>query len=157
MFFKFQDCLTFSAAVPPRVELNAKMQKGLKVKAGVTVLLEADVFGKPMPRVTWKRGDDSLKSAEGQVVSQQRHHFQLEMTEVTKEHTGTYTILAENASGSKTAEIQLSVLGEYFSVSVALLFPVFTFQATTADTHLYCLKSSVIDFTKCNKFLENFI
>lgn len=90
------------------------MQKGFKVKAGTTVLLEAEVFGKPIPRVTWKRGDNSLKSGEGQVITQQRHHFQLEMTGVTKEHTGTYTILAENASGSKTAEVQVDVLGGYF-------------------------------------------
>lgn len=90
------------------------MQKGLKVKAGSTILLEADVFGKPMPRVTWMRDDDRLKSAEGLVITQQRHHFQLEMTSVTKEHTGTYTILAENTSGSKTADIQVNVLGECF-------------------------------------------
>lgn len=101
--------------VPPRVELNARMQKGLKVKAQTTILLEAEVFGKPMPRVTWRRGDDSLKSGEGQVITQQRNHYQLEMTAVTKEHTGTYTITAENASGTKTAEIQVNVLGENFS------------------------------------------
>ena len=98
--------------VPPRVELNARMQKGFKVKAGTTVLLEADVFGKPRPRVTWKRGENSLKSGEGHIITHQRHHFQLEMTAVTKDHTGTYTILAENASGSKTAEVHVSVLGE---------------------------------------------
>lgn len=92
------------------------MQKGFKVKAGSTVLLEAEVFGKPMPRVTWKKGDDSLKSGEGQVITHQRHLFQLEMQAVTKEHTGTYTILAENASGSKTAEVQVNVLGEYLSL-----------------------------------------
>lgn len=90
------------------------MQKGLKVKAGTTIVLEAEVFGKPMPKVTWKRGDDSLKSGEGQVITHQRHHFQLEMAGVTKEHTATYSIVAENASGSKTAEIQVIVLGEYF-------------------------------------------
>lgn len=92
------------------------MQKGIRVKAGTTILLEAEVFGKPMPKVTWKRGDDSLKSGEGHVITQQRHHFQLEMTGVTKEHSGTYTVLAENASGSKTGEISVIILGEYFSV-----------------------------------------
>lgn len=91
------------------------MQKVLKVKAGATVILEADVFGKPMPRVTWKRGDDNLKSGEGQVLTHHRQHFQLEMKDVTKEHTGTYTILAENASGSKSAEIQVNVLGEHLN------------------------------------------
>lgn len=107
--------LIFTYSVPPRVELNARMLKGLKVKAGATILLEAEVFGKPMPRVTWRRGDDSLKSGEGQVITHHRHHFQLELSAVTKEHTGTYTIVAENASGSKTAEIQVDVLGEYES------------------------------------------
>lgn len=75
-------------------------------------MLEAEVFGKPMPRVTWKRGDDNLKSGEGQVITQQRQHFQLQIAGVTKEHTGTYTVLAENASGSKTAEIKVNVLGK---------------------------------------------
>lgn len=99
-------------AVPPRVELSARMQKGFRVKAGTTVQLEAEVFGKPMPRVTWKRGDDSIKSGEGHVITQHRHHFQLELSGVTKQHTGTYTVHAENASGSKTADIQVIVLGE---------------------------------------------
>ena len=98
-------------AVLPRVELNAKMQKGLMVKAGATVLLEAEVFGKPMPKVTWKRGDTSLRSTEGLTISNQRQQFQLEMTSVTKEHSGTYTITAQNASGSKTAEVIVKVLG----------------------------------------------
>lgn len=90
------------------------MQKGLKVKAGATVVLEAEVFGKPMPKVTWKRSGNCLKSGEGQVITHHRHHFQLEMAAVTKEHTGIYTILAENASGSKMVEIEVNVLGEYF-------------------------------------------
>lgn len=96
------------------------MQKGFKVKAGTTILLEAEVFGKPMPKVTWKRDGDSLKSGEGQVITQQRNHFQLEMTAVTKEHIGTYTILAENASGSKTADVQVNVLGEYFHLFMSV-------------------------------------
>lgn len=104
--------LIFSIVVPPRVELDARMQKGVKVKAGATVLLQAEVYGKPMPKVNWRRGDDNLKSGDGQVISHQRHHFQLEMSSVTKEHTGTYAIVAENASGTKTAEIQVVVLGK---------------------------------------------
>ncbi|XP_010785474.1 serine/arginine repetitive matrix protein 2-like [Notothenia coriiceps] len=86
------------------------MEKGVKVKAGSSITLEAQVFGKPMPRVTWKRGDDSLKSSEGQVLTHLRNHFQLDMTSVSKEHTGTYSIVAENASGTKSAEIPVVVL-----------------------------------------------
>lgn len=139
-------------AVPPRLELNAKMQKGLTVKAGAMVLLEAEVFGKPMPKVTWKRGDDSLKSAEGQVISHQRHQFQLEMMGVTKEHTGTYTIHAENASGSKTADIEVKVLGAYshilfYSVDkkcLGFLCNVIPDKDLTFFQHKYRFKSSVM-------------
>uniref|UniRef100_A0A3B3C2U2 Uncharacterized protein n=1 Tax=Oryzias melastigma TaxID=30732 RepID=A0A3B3C2U2_ORYME len=88
---------------------NLKTAYATKKSSGTTIILEADVFGKPMPRVTWKRNDDNLKSGEGQLITQQRHHFQLEIPNVTKEHTGTYTVLAENASGSKTAEIQVNL------------------------------------------------
>lgn len=117
MLFSFTGklCVTkfvcFLEIVPPRIEISPRMQKGFKVKAGTTLLLEAEVFGKPMPKVTWKRGDENLKSCEGQVITHQRHHFQLEMTGVTKENTGTYTILAENASGTKTAQVEVVVLG----------------------------------------------
>lgn len=122
---------SFLNTVPPRVELNTKMQKGFKIKAGTTIILEADVFGKPMPRVTWKRNDDNLKSGEGQLITQQRHHFQLEIPNVTKEHTGTYTVLAENASGSKTAEIQVNVLGEILvGTELKIILLVFSFTLT---------------------------
>lgn len=106
------------------------MEKGLKIKAGTTIVLEADVFGKPMPRVTWKRNDDNLKSGEGQLITQQRHHFQLEISNVTKEHTGTYTVLAENASGSKTAEIQVNVLGEIMVAQFKITLLVFSSTLT---------------------------
>lgn len=99
--------------MPPRVELSAKMEKGVKVKAGSSITLEAQVFGKPMPRVTWKRGDDSLKSGEGQVLTHLRNHYQLDVASVSREHTGTFSIVAENASGSKSAEIPVVVLGQY--------------------------------------------
>lgn len=98
--------------VPPRIELGVKMQKLLPIKAGSCITLEAEVFGKPMPKVTWKRNNESLKSSEKIKMSQKRHLFQMELSGLTKEHTGVYTILAENASGSKTGEIQLTVLGK---------------------------------------------
>lgn len=126
-------CPICSLLVPPRVDLNVRMQKGLKVKAGATVILEAEVFGKPMPRVTWKRDGNSLKSCEGQVITHQRHHFQLEMTAVTKEHTGVYTILAENASGSKTAEIELNILGEYLDLFLKQIFDLTIFECTFSN------------------------
>ena len=98
--------------VPPRIELAVNMQKPLTVKAGANVTLAAEVVGKPMPKVTWKKNDDSLKSSEKRKITQKRHLFLMELTEVTKEQAGIYTILAENASGSKTGDIEIKVLGK---------------------------------------------
>lgn len=100
-------------SVPPRVEIGIPMKRLKPVKAGANVHLEAEVFGKPMPKVTWKRGEEVLRASETLKMSQLRHLFSIELLGVTKEHTGEYTILAENASGSKTGEIKLTVFGKY--------------------------------------------
>lgn len=98
--------------VPPRIELTIQMKKMLPVKAGSDVCLEAEVFGKPMPKVTWSKNGEVLKADKEFKMSQKRHLFCLSLDAVTKLHTGSYGILAVNPSGSTTAEIQLKVLGE---------------------------------------------
>lgn len=98
--------------MPPRIELTIQMKKMLPVKAGSDVCLEAEVYGKPMPKVTWTKDGEVLKADKDFKMSQKRHLFSLSIDAVTKLNTGNYGILAENASGSTTAEIQLKVLGE---------------------------------------------
>lgn len=82
------------------------------VKAGKNVCLEAQVFGKPMPKITWKRNGETLKPSEVLKMSQKRNLCFLELLSITRNETGEYTILAENASGSKSGEIKLTVLGK---------------------------------------------
>uniref|UniRef100_A0A3B3IGX6 Ig-like domain-containing protein n=1 Tax=Oryzias latipes TaxID=8090 RepID=A0A3B3IGX6_ORYLA len=86
--------------------------------------------GQAQATIVVNRNDDNLKSGEGQLITQQRHHFQLEISNVTKEHTGTYTVLAENASGSKTAEIQVNVLGEIMVAQFKITLLVFSSTLT---------------------------
>lgn len=100
--------------VPPRIELSIQMKKMVPKKAGSDICLEAEVFGKPMPKVTWSKDGKVLSMDKDMKMSQKRHLFSLNLTAVTKLHTGVYSILAENASGSKTADIQLTVLGLYY-------------------------------------------
>lgn len=105
-------CLVCLPIVPPRIELSIQMKKMLPVKAGSDVCLEAEIFGKPMPKVTWSKNGELLKADKEFKMSQKRHLFSLSLDAVTKLHSGNYGILAANASGSTTAEIQLKVLGE---------------------------------------------
>lgn len=89
------------------------MKKMAPKKAGSDICLEAEVFGKPMPKVTWSKDGKVLSMDKDMKMSQKRHLFCLNLTAVTKLHTGQYSILAENASGSKTADIELTILGLY--------------------------------------------
>lgn len=88
------------------------MKSLLTVKAGTNVCLEANVFGKPMPAITWKKEGEILKEAEGTKITTKRHLSTVELFSVNRKQTGDYTITAENAAGSKSATIKLKVLGK---------------------------------------------
>lgn len=103
-------------SVPPRIELDLSMQSQLTVKAGTNVRLEANVYGKPMPAITWKKEGEVLKPSEGVKITTQRNLATVELFSVNRKQTGDYTITAENASGSKSATIRLKVLGKLKTV-----------------------------------------
>lgn len=89
------------------------MKSLITVKAGTNVCLDAQVFGKPMPTVTWNKEGEVVKPAEGVKISSKRNLFLLELFSVNRKETGEYSIVAENASGSKSATIKLKVLGMF--------------------------------------------
>lgn len=81
--------------------------------------LEAEVYGKPPPKVSWKKDGGPLKLVEGMKMSQKRHLFVLELFSVSRKETGEYTIVAENPSGSKSGNFKLKVLGKLlFSLGI---------------------------------------
>uniref|UniRef100_A0A8C3GV54 Uncharacterized protein n=1 Tax=Corvus moneduloides TaxID=1196302 RepID=A0A8C3GV54_CORMO len=88
----------------------------LTVKAGTNVRLEANVYGKPMPAITWKKEGEILKPSEGVKITTKRNLATVELFSVNRKQTGDYTITAENASGSKSATIRLKVLGKIKTV-----------------------------------------
>lgn len=100
-------------SVPPRVEISLEMKNLITVKAGANVCLYAEVYGKPLPKVTWKRDGVPLSVVEGMKMSQKRHLFLLELFSVTRKESGEYTIVAENPSGTKSGNIKLKVLGKF--------------------------------------------
>lgn len=101
-----------SCTVPPRVELGVNMKSLIVVKAGENVFLDAEVHGKPLPKVSWKRDGAPLVIAEGMKTTQKKHVHTLELYSVTRKETGDYSILAENLTGSKYATIKVKVLGK---------------------------------------------
>lgn len=98
--------------VPPRVDLGVNMKNLIVVKAGENIFLDAEVFGKPLPKVSWKRDGAPLVLAEGMKMVQKKHIHLLELYSVTRKESGDYCITAENINGSKYATIKVKVLGE---------------------------------------------
>lgn len=95
------------------MELGVNMKNLIVVKAGENVFLDAEVFGKPLPKVSWKRDGVPLKLAEGMKMVQKKHVHLLELYSVTRKESGDYTITAENVNGSKYATIKVKVLGKF--------------------------------------------
>jgi len=94
------------------VELGLNMKNLIVVKAGENVTLDAEVFGKPLPKVSWKRDGAPLVLIEGMKMAQKKHVHLLELYCVTRKESGDYTITAENINGSKYASIKVKVLGK---------------------------------------------
>lgn len=103
------------------MELGVNMKSQVVVKAGENVFLDAEVFGKPLPKVSWKKDGAPLKLLEGMKMTQKKHIHVLELYCVSRKETGDYSITAENANGSKYATVKVKVLGKsawkVFSVS----------------------------------------
>lgn len=94
------------------MELGVNMKNLIVVKAGENVSLDAEVSGKPLPKVSWKRDGVPLVLTEGMKMTQKKHVHMLELFSVTRKESGDYTIIAENLSGSKYASIKVKVLGK---------------------------------------------
>uniref|UniRef100_A0A3B5MIT0 Ig-like domain-containing protein n=1 Tax=Xiphophorus couchianus TaxID=32473 RepID=A0A3B5MIT0_9TELE len=107
--------------VPPRVELGVNMKSLIVVKAGDNVFLDAEVHGKPLPKVSWKKDGAPLVIAEGMKATQKKHVHLLELYSVTRKETGDYTVLAENLSGSKyqTSAPSFDLRGVYQKTVIA--------------------------------------
>lgn len=88
------------------------MKNLIVVKAGENVSLDAEVFGKPLPKVSWKRDGLPLVLAEGMKMAQKKHVHLLDLFSVTRKESGDYCITAENINGSKYATIKIKVLGK---------------------------------------------
>ena len=90
------------------------MKNLIVVKAGENVFLDAEIFGKPLPKVSWKRDGLPLVLTEGMKMTDKKHMHLLELYSVTRKESGDYSITASNVNGSKYATVKVKVLGKFF-------------------------------------------
>uniref|UniRef100_A0A3B5A7L2 Immunoglobulin I-set domain protein n=1 Tax=Stegastes partitus TaxID=144197 RepID=A0A3B5A7L2_9TELE len=96
---------------PPEIQLDVKLLAGLTARAGTKIELDADVKGKPDPRVKWTKADLVLRADDRITIDTQPGHSKLSIGNTTRGDTATYIIEAVNTCGRATATIDVNILG----------------------------------------------
>lgn len=100
----------FLFAVPPIVEIDAKLIDGIIVKAGSTIRLPAIMRGIPVPTAKWAIDGEEIKSQGNTKIDTDNFSTVLSIAECTRNHTGNYILTVSNPAGSKTLSLNVTVL-----------------------------------------------
>ena len=69
----------------------------------------ASVSGKPVPEVTWWRGDKALEQGDKHTYTQEGLKYTLTIKDTLKEEAGMIAVKAKNDSGTMSASARLKV------------------------------------------------
>lgn len=95
---------------PPRASMDPKYKDIIVVNAGEHLLMDADIYGKPSPDVTWlKEGKEVEKSLRIEVKTTEKNAA-ITIKDVTRLDSGHYELVLKNIGGTKTISITVKVL-----------------------------------------------
>lgn len=83
-------------------------------------MLDAAVGGKPEPRVCWSKGDKELELGEKYSLTYTSTRAMAIIKSCSRNDTGKYILTVKNASGTKTAAVNVKVLGKNLSKNTHL-------------------------------------
>lgn len=91
----------------PKIDRSAIEE--IKVRAGTDFHLNIPVSGEPPPSVTWTFQGEKLESTDRIKIENPDYRTKFAVKRALRSDTGTYTIKAENDSGTDTAEVKVLV------------------------------------------------
>lgn len=95
---------------PPRASMDPKYKDVIVINAGENLLLDADIYGKPVPDVAWlKEGKEMDKALRIEVKTTQKRAA-MTIKDVTKLDSGHYDLVLKNLGGTKAFPITVRVL-----------------------------------------------
>ena len=83
------------------------------IRAGSDLVLDASVGGRPNPKASWAKGDKDLELCEKYSLQYTSTRAMAIIKICDRDDTGKYILTVKNASGVKTAEVNVKVLGKY--------------------------------------------
>ncbi|RZF42380.1 hypothetical protein LSTR_LSTR004188 [Laodelphax striatellus] len=96
--------------VPPKIDRSTL--KDVVLKEGQHFKLDVKITGEPPPTKIWFRNKARLDADDTVNLEYEDYKTKLSIGSVTRKHTGTYTIKAENDSGKDEASIEITVLAK---------------------------------------------
>uniref|UniRef100_A0A668AG62 Titin n=1 Tax=Myripristis murdjan TaxID=586833 RepID=A0A668AG62_9TELE len=95
---------------PPRASMDPKYKDVIVINAGENLLLDADIYGKPVPDVLWLKEGKEMEKALRFEVKNTEKRAAITIKDVTKLDSGHYDLSLKNLGGVKTFPITVKVL-----------------------------------------------
>lgn len=92
----------------PHIDRKNLQKKVLR--SGQMLRMDADVKGEPAPVITWKKGDQILKSEDRLKIENEDYKTSFILQKVKRADKGVYTVIAKNDSGTDQVDVELEVL-----------------------------------------------
>lgn len=92
----------------------------MTIRAGSDLVLDAAVGGKPDPKVFWSKEQKELELCEKYALQYSSTRALAIIKFCDRNDTGKYILTVKNASGIKSAEVNVKVLGRYIGMKLQL-------------------------------------
>ncbi|RXN36975.1 hypothetical protein ROHU_002464 [Labeo rohita] len=93
---------------PPELHLDSELRKGIVVRAGGSVRINAPFKGRPIPDIKWTKDEGEL--SEKTVLEKGLNFTQLSIDSCDRRDSGKYTVTLQNSSGSVSEFVAVKVL-----------------------------------------------
>lgn len=113
--------MTVIISAAPRIDRSTL--KDMTIKAGQNIRFDVKISGEPPPSKSWFLNKARLDSKDDITIDNEDYKTKLVIMPVSRKHSGTYVIKAENSSGKDEVAVEVTVLGMFFSFLTSLLSP----------------------------------
>ena len=106
------DTFSLCSLGSPVIEYDDALKKPQTLKRDNTLILMVNIFGHPVPNVSWFYNDKELTVETGINIEGDGTFSRLTVKKVSSANAGTYRVQAENEVGTATAEFSVVVKGK---------------------------------------------
>lgn len=96
----------------PRIDRSTL--KDMTIKAGQNIRFDVKISGEPPPSKSWFLNKARLDSKDDVSIDNEDYKTKLVIMPVSRKHSGTYVIKAENSSGKDEVAVEVTILGMFF-------------------------------------------